>query len=88
MVAKRSLADILGLLIAFVGVIIAFDSCEKMKTNPDAASFFWLGIFMILGGWLIGRAASTKICPHCAERIKRQATRCKHCGGEVAVTGS
>lgn len=29
------------------------------------------------------KIASTKPCPHCAERIKLQATACSHCGRDV-----
>jgi predicted amidophosphoribosyltransferase len=28
--------------------------------------------------------ASTKRCPHCAERVKIDANVCKHCGRDVA----
>lgn len=26
----------------------------------------------------------TKTCPYCAETIKRKATKCKHCGSDIA----
>ncbi len=28
-------------------------------------------------------AATSRDCPHCAETIKKQATKCKHCGSDV-----
>lgn len=28
-------------------------------------------------------AASTRVCPYCAERIKKAATACRHCGRDV-----
>ena len=28
-------------------------------------------------------AATSRNCPHCAETIKKQATKCKHCGSDV-----
>lgn len=39
-------------------------------------------VFAIAGFWV--SRALTKKCPHCAERIKKQAIKCKHCGESVA----
>ncbi|HRV29679.1 MAG TPA: zinc ribbon domain-containing protein [Spirochaetia bacterium] len=27
--------------------------------------------------------SDTTTCPYCAETIKREATRCKHCGSDI-----
>jgi uncharacterized paraquat-inducible protein A len=41
----------------------------------------------LLGG-IVDEAAmkkTTRHCPHCTERIPKEATRCKYCAGEVSA---
>ena len=44
---------------------------------------------MATAGYIEGRGlaiideSDTAICPYCAETIKREATRCKHCGSDI-----
>lgn len=44
---------------------------------------------MTTAGYIEGRGlaiideSDTTTCPYCAETIKREATRCKHCGSDI-----
>ncbi|MGF6985220.1 hypothetical protein QFZ99_004697 [Paraburkholderia atlantica] len=39
-------------------------------------------VFAVAGLW--ASRASSKKCPQCAERVKKQAVKCRHCGGSIA----
>ena len=49
--------------------------------------FYTGGIILFLGFGIIyvfkGSKKDTKICPFCAEMIKRKAIVCKHCGRDI-----
>lgn len=49
------------------------------------------GMFVPILGFihtLVMGNPNVKQCPHCAERIKAEATRCKHCGADLGATAA
>lgn len=50
------------------------------------ALVFGAGIVYGFLSWLavIGRYATSKVCPACRERVKADATKCKHCHERLA----
>lgn len=72
--------------LAVVAVVIAFLDLQAPPGSRAATEGGFLlllaPMLAALGFWLDRRAS--KVCPHCAERVRREATRCKHCGAEIA----
>lgn len=73
-----------GLALAAV-VIAIFDLQAPPGTRAAAEGGLLLLVAPVFAGlgFVFGRKA-TKVCPKCAERIKREAVKCKHCGADVA----
>jgi hypothetical protein len=65
-------------------------SYDKMSTFGLAQVGGLLGLAAILGGvlWVSSdmRRRSYRECPHCLSRIRREATRCRYCTGELGPT--
>ena len=81
----RFLGDIFGFLLVVLGVLFAIGGCSVSSISPGGGVIFWLGVVFILAGWIISRAASSKTCPHCQERINAKAVKCKHCQSALAA---
>ena len=58
------------LIIAFIvfNVVKAINKMQDMAKKDEPAE----------------EAAPAPVCPHCLEEVKEGATRCPHCGGEIA----
>jgi hypothetical protein len=81
MTLARNGADIFGGFVAIVGVLIMVAGCSMLASAPAVL----LGAAMIVIGWLISRESTLKVCPQCAEKVKVEALKCKHCGNEFAA---
>lgn len=66
-----------------VGSIDASGGSSGFPRELEAGILLLLTPVFALAGFCVSRALS-KQCPHCAERIKKQAAKCKHCGESVA----
>lgn len=58
------------LLSPLVGIIVALVMSPKVKLDEAAARS-------------AGAAGDFRKCPYCAEAIRREAVKCKHCGSSV-----
>lgn len=72
------------LTIAAAAFVIAIIDLQAPAGSPSVAEG---GILLILTAALlvaggIAWARGTRKCPRCAERIKRAATVCRHCGND------
>jgi len=72
----------MGVLIALAGAITTLGGCLLGATLPRGGIIFYLGMAMVVLGWMISNAATKKTCPQCAELVKYKAMKCKHCGYE------
>ena len=77
----RTLADIFGMLVFVLGILLFMLSCLG-PPHIGNSMFFWSGLILMAGGWVICHGANRKTCPQCAERVKVAAIKCKHCGHE------
>ncbi len=87
---------IIGLGIYFIPTFVAYD--RKMK-NKESVLWLNLLLGWTFIGWVVALIWSLiksesneskitleselKKCPKCAELIKKEATKCKHCGSEL-----
>ena len=78
----RTLAVIFGMLLIAIGALSMFAGCSLTRDGSTAMFYLVLGGIMIVGGWLVCRASGRKRCPSCAESVREEALRCKHCGHE------
>lgn len=71
--------------LALVAVLIAILDLQAPPGSRAAteAGFLLLAapLFALLGLWR--SRAVTKLCPHCAERVRLEASKCKHCGSDI-----
>jgi len=59
------------------------DSPKGSRAQVEAGILFLLvPVFLALGLWARHRAG--KRCPKCAERVKRAASVCRHCGADLS----
>ncbi|MDP2603467.1 MAG: zinc ribbon domain-containing protein [Deltaproteobacteria bacterium] len=81
----RTIADIFGIAILVFGILALVASCvgPMHAANPI---LFWWGIAMVALGWFISHNAVRKTCPQCAERVKYEAKKCRHCGFDFSPT--
>ena len=80
----RTLADIFGMLVFAAGLLCFFLSCVG-PTHAANPMLFWAGIALMAGGVVVCHGANRKTCPQCAERVKYEAKKCRHCGHEFAA---
>jgi ribosomal protein L37AE/L43A len=74
------------MLIFIGGLFFLLASCLFLGTPGLAGGFsFWVGIGLMAVGWFISDSANKKTCPQCAERVKYEAKKCRHCGHEFAA---
>jgi zinc transporter ZupT len=76
----RVLGDIVGILIVVVGVLSVLAGLAL-----SSRFYFLLAVALFVVAGLILRAASHKSCPQCAESVKHEALKCKHCGHQFAT---
>lgn len=57
---------------------------SAMGAVREAGVVLMLSPVFALVGLGFSRAA-TKKCPHCSERVKKDASKCKHCGSSLAT---
>lgn len=77
----------------FYVLICVMVGLSAQRKNRYGIGFFLLSFFFspILGGIIVMCLApveskkGTRKCPYCAERIKKEALICKHCGQNVPV---
>lgn len=65
-----------------LGVFEAQTALEGSHRQIEAGILMIAGPVLALIGLVFVRRANKK-CPHCAERVKRQAKVCKHCGASL-----
>ena len=77
----RTIVGIFGGLLVAAGVFGIFSGCVLISTNRNGGgSALVFGLAALLIGWLIIHASDRKTCPQCAEKVKYEAKKCKHCG--------
>lgn len=63
---------------------------DKLSTFGLEQAVGLIGLTAVVGGvvWVSSdrRRRSYRECPHCLSRIRREATRCRYCTGEIAPT--
>jgi hypothetical protein len=72
-------------ILAILSFLIALaDSGGPPGSNrqAEATVLLLLAIAFAIAGFYASRAA-TKKCPHCSERVKKDASKCKHCGSSL-----
>jgi hypothetical protein len=73
---------LLSLAALVIGLLDASGAADGSHRQIEAGIL--LILFPVFGaaGYFVGRS-STKTCPSCAERVKKAAITCKHCGGAI-----
>ncbi|MGB3477579.1 MAG: zinc ribbon domain-containing protein [bacterium] len=60
-------------------------SASRWDSTEYTPGLLLTGIVIgIAGVVLLTRKETKRTCPHCAEKIKREATVCKHCGKNLS----
>lgn len=80
------MAKVLYGLAAFcliIGVIDVSGGSPGSQRALEAGILLLLTPVLGIAGFAVSRA-STKSCAHCAERIRKHAIKCKHCGSRIA----
>lgn len=72
----------LGVAGFILGVFEAQTALEGSHRQIEAGILMIAGPLLALIG-LVFMRRSNKKCPHCAERVKREAKVCKHCGANL-----
>jgi len=69
------------LLWALFGAVVGIIAAGKRGFHPAIGMFggMMLGLFSILL-FLVNGSVTTKKCPMCAESVRSEALKCKHCG--------
>jgi hypothetical protein len=62
-----------------IGLVDASGGATGSSRQMEAGILLLLTPVFAIAGFLVSRGSS-KECPHCAERIKKHAIKCKHCG--------
>lgn len=65
-----------------VGLIDSSGGAPGSQRQMEAGILLLLVPVFAVAAFAMSRI-STKTCPHCSERIKAEALKCKHCGSEV-----
>jgi predicted amidophosphoribosyltransferase len=56
--------------------------------NRSALASFWGSVFLspfAVFVYLLFAGKGGKVCPKCAEYVKKEAVKCKHCGHEFSL---
>jgi hypothetical protein len=80
----RMLFRVLGLMMFAVGLLgVLAGSLLVVTAHRGAGILFWIGIAMVLMGWMISSRASNERCSNCLEPVNVTCIRCPHCGSLV-----
>ena len=71
----------LGALAFAIAILDISDAPVGSRRALEGGFLFLLTPVFLIAGFFVSRASSKK-CPKCAERVKKEATVCKHCGAE------
>lgn len=69
----------LAVAAAVIGIMDLSSARSGSQAELEAGYLFIAVPILAIAGFVIGRK-TTKVCPGCAERVKRNASICKHCG--------
>ena len=84
MIIRTFVACIGGCLVAYAFFGIG-SGCLLISTHRSGGDFALVsGLIALVIGWLIIRTSGRKHCPECAEKVKYEAKKCKHCGSVFA----
>jgi hypothetical protein len=73
--------QIFAKLLVCIGIMITVVSCVLGSVvGSGAGGVSIIGIGLIIGGAVMWKKTATKLCPACAERLKSNARKCRHCG--------
>jgi hypothetical protein len=67
--------------IALFCLVIGFADVAAGASREAGVLLLLTPVFAIAG--LIFSRLATKKCPHCSERVKKDASKCKHCGSAL-----
>ena len=79
----RKVADFAGLLLVIIGGFLLLFGWLVGGQSAGFEIFF--GILFIAVGLLTSYVATHKTCPQCAERVKHEAFKCRHCGHQFGT---
>ena len=82
----KKVADLAGLLLIIIGGFLLLFGWLVRGQGAGFEIFF--GILFIAIGLITSYAATHKTCPQCAERVKQEALKCKHCGHQFGTPPS
>ena len=84
---------LVGALLGFFSLSALGIANKAEQKGKDWSSFFWLSLLIspLITSLIVNSiqnepgtlTADSKACPFCAEPIKKEAIKCKHCGSEV-----
>lgn len=78
----RALAGVIGIVFWAGGIIMI--CAVVLGEARGSGALLALGAALLITGVIISRSATHKTCPQCAERVRYEALKCKHCGHEFA----
>jgi hypothetical protein len=87
----RTMADVFAIVLCIAGVLGIFAGVVFLVDTPNnigrglGAPLFWSGLVILVLGVILSRTASRKTCPQCAERVKLEANKCRHCGQDFSA---
>jgi hypothetical protein len=74
---------VLAALAFGIGMLDISGAVPGSRREVEAGILFLLTPVLLVAGFAASRM-STKKCPKCAERVKKEATACKHCGADMS----
>ena len=84
----RALGNLIGVLVLLAGVFLAAPSFAKIASGEAGAGGpLMIGVILTGFGFYVCRLAVGKKCPSCAESVKTEALKCRHCGHEFPPAG-